>query len=209
MNEDNVISISANGAATAHPNIKMQKFPTVLILASGRGARYRAGGGGTHKLEAMLGGREVLQVTIEAVRAAGLPLHLEQWSGHAGMGEALASAVASTAQSPGWLVLPGDMPLVLPATLLAVAAAVRQGASAAQPSVDRQRGHPVGFSAMHRERLIALAGDQGARALLSELRAAGEVTDVPCDDQGVLLDIDTPDDLVRAAALWRARHPQG
>ena len=209
MHPGPAISITANASPTAFPAAFPGGSPTVLILASGRGERYRAGGGITHKLEALLAGREVLQMTIATVRAAGLPLHLEQWAGHAGMGEALASAVAATAKSPGWLILPGDMPLVMPSTLLSVAASVRQGASAAQPSIDRQRGHPVGFAAIHRQRLISLTGDQGARALLSELRASGEVVDVPCDDQGVLLDIDTPDDLLRAGALWRARQPQG
>jgi molybdenum cofactor cytidylyltransferase len=208
MNPGNAISITANTPSAAFSRILPGESPTVLILASGRGDRYRAAGGNTHKLEAMLAGREVLQVTISAARAAGLPLHLEQWAGHTGMGEALAAAVAATANSPGWLILPGDMPLVLASTLQAVAAAVRQGASAAQPSVDRQRGHPVGFASAHRQRLMSITGDQGARALLSELRATGEVVDVPCNDQGVLLDIDTPDDLLRATDLWRARHPQ-
>ena len=46
----------------------------------------------------------------------------------------------------GWLVLPGDMPLVQPATLLAVARALDHHAVAYAQHRGR-RGHPVGFAA--------------------------------------------------------------
>lgn len=180
-------------------------FPTVLILASGRGLRFRAAGGQSHKLQALLAGRGVMARTVESVQAAGLPWHLEHSQDHAGMGDSLASAVRATANATGWLILPADMPLVLPTTLVEVAAALQSGASAAQPILEGRRGHPVGFSARHFEPLAALAGDQGARSLLSNLRAAGEVVDIPTGDPGILLDIDTPQDLVRAEALWLAR----
>ncbi len=47
--------------------------PTVLVLASGRGERFAASGGGTHKLQALLAGKPVLQHTLAAVAASGLP----------------------------------------------------------------------------------------------------------------------------------------
>lgn len=184
--------------------------PTVLVLASGQGARYRAGGGQTHKLQALLAGRPVLERTLESVRRAGLPLHLEHSSLHAGMGDSLAAAVRATPAAHGWLILPADMPLALPRTLLAVASALQSdGAAAAQPVVDGRRGHPVGFASRHFERLATLTGDQGARSLLSALRAAGAVMDITTDDAGALLDIDTPQDLAQAEALWRARLGSG
>ena len=86
-------------------------FPTVLILASGRGERFKASGGMVHKLQALLAGKPVLQRTLDTVRASGLPWHLED-AGHPGMGDSIAAAVRATAGAPGWLVLPGDLPSV-------------------------------------------------------------------------------------------------
>lgn len=180
-------------------------LPTVLVLASGKGRRYREAGGTTHKLDALLAGKPVLEHTLDAVRASGLAWHLERQPLHGGMGDALAAAVAATWESEGWLVLPADMPLVLPATLRAVALALQAGASAAQPVVGGRPGHPVGFAAHQRESLRALAGDEGARLVLARLRETGQVVALPCDDAGALEDIDTPTDLRRAEALWRER----
>ncbi|GAB7539203.1 hypothetical protein BGC_54270 [Burkholderia sp. 3C] len=64
-------------------------------------------------------------------------------------------------------------------------------ATIAAPWFDGQRGHPVGFAAVHRDALAALDGDAGARALL----VAHEVARVEVDDPGVLRDVDTRDDL--------------
>ena len=47
--------------------------PTVIVLASGRGERFRAAGGSGHKLQAALAGATVLEHTLTAVRASGLP----------------------------------------------------------------------------------------------------------------------------------------
>src|SRR5512140_947872 len=119
--------------------------PVVLVLASGRGDRFIASGGSGSKLQALLGGIPVLQRTLAAVRASGLPWHLED-AGHAGMGDSIAAAVRLTRDAAGWLVLPGDLPLVQPQTLRAVAAALAQHAIVV-PHFHGQRGHPVGFAA--------------------------------------------------------------
>ena len=176
----------------------------MLVLASGRGERFRASGGTVHKLQALLGGQAVLARTLDAVRASGLPWHVED-AGHPGMGDSIAAAVRATAGAPGWLVLPADLPLIQPQTLLAVAQALGQGAGAAQPVFQGQRGHPVGFGAACGEALLALSGAQGAAAVLRAQRDAGRLVDVPVDDEGVVTDIDTVDDLARAQELWRQR----
>jgi molybdenum cofactor cytidylyltransferase len=182
--------------------------PIILILASGQGRRFRAAGGATHKLAALLAGRPVLERTLDAARQSGLPWHLEQ-AGHPGMGDALAAAVGATANAGGWLILPADMPMVLPDTLQRVADAITHGALAAQPKCQGRGGHPVGFARGNRERLLALNGDEGARSILAELRAAGRVVELPSDDAGCLEDIDTPDDLQRAERLCQARRSTG
>lgn len=184
------------------------ELPCVLILASGRGERFRASGGTLHKLSAPLGGSTVLEHTLAAVRASGLPWHLED-AGHPGMGDSLAAAVRATAGAPGWLVLPADLPLVRPQTLRLVADALRTGARAAQPVHSGERGHPVGFGAACGEALMALGGPQGGAPVLKALREAGAVVQVEVDDAGVLADIDTLQDLARAETLLQARRKGG
>lgn len=183
---------------SAHP------LPTVIVLASGRGERFRAAGGTGSKLQAGLAGQAVLAHTLDAVRASGLPWHLED-VGHPGMGDSIAAAVRATSDATGWLILPGDLPLVHAATLRAVAAALSGTVHAAQPRFKGERGHPVGFAAACFAQLAALAGNLGAAPVLRALREAGAVSDVEVDDIGIVTDVDTPESLAQAERLLLAR----
>ena len=115
------------------------------------------------------------------------------------MGHSIAAGVAERSGATGWLVLPGDMPLVRPASLLAVAGALEQFPVAYAQHRGR-RGHPVGFAAELYSELILLRGDEGARRIVARYPAQG----VELDDPGVLLDVDTEADL---EALRRAVAP--
>ena len=77
--------ITAPCSTTTPPGL-----PVVLVLASGRGDRFVASGGQVHKLRALLAGVPVLEHTLAAVRASGLPWHLED-AGHPGMGDSIAA----------------------------------------------------------------------------------------------------------------------
>lgn len=179
--------------------------PVVLVLASGRGARFAASGGAVHKLRAPLGGTTVLEHTLAAVRASGLPWHLED-AGHPGMGDSIAAAVRATADAPGWLVLPGDLPLVQPQTLRTMAAALADpGCAVAMPVHHGERGHPVGFSAECLQGLLVLTGEQGAASVVRQQAQLGRVVWVDVDDLGTVTDVDTVQDLERAARLLEAR----
>ncbi len=178
-------------------------LPTVLVLASGRGERFAASGGRVHKLQALLAGKPVLQHTLDAVIASGLPWHLED-AGHPGMGDSIAAAVRATAGAAGWLILPADLPLVRGATLRAVAAALRQQ-PVAVPMYQGERGHPVGFSAACLDRLLDLKGNQGAAPVLRACQAINSVAFLALDDIGIVTDVDTVEDLARAEALLAAR----
>ena len=79
-------------------------LPTVIVLASGRGERFRAAGGSGHKLEAPLGTGTVLGTTLAAVRASGLPWHLED-AGHPGMGDSIQAAKAGVLEVADVLVV--------------------------------------------------------------------------------------------------------
>jgi molybdenum cofactor cytidylyltransferase len=173
--------------------------PVVLVLASGRGERFLASGGTGSKLHALLGGKPVLERTLDAVRASGLPWHLED-SGHEGMGDCIAAAVRATCDAPGWLVLPGDLPLVRPQTLQAVAAALAHNA-VVLAHYRGQRGHPVGFGASCRDALLLLEGHQGAAPVVRAQAAVQPVAQLELDDPGIVTDIDTLQDLAQAERL--------
>jgi molybdenum cofactor cytidylyltransferase len=177
--------------------------PTVLVLASGRGERFIASGGSTHKLQALLAGKPVLQHTLDAVAASGLPWHLEN-AGHPGMGDSIAAAVRATSGASGWLILPADLPLVQGATLRAVAEMLAQRAVVI-PVFNGVRGHPVGFSATCRAGLLALKGDQGAASVVRAQEAVNCVTFIDVADPGTVTDIDTLEDLRRAEMLLGQR----
>ncbi|NML44884.1 NTP transferase domain-containing protein [Ramlibacter sp. G-1-2-2] len=166
--------------------------PIVLVLASGRGERFVASGGRGSKLQALLAGQTVLERTLAAVRASGLPWHVED-AGHPGMGDSIAAAVRATRGAAGWLVLPGDLPLIAPESLRAVAAALRQS-TVVLPFHEGQRGHPVGFGAVHVHALTELEGAEGAAAIVCQAKPLR----LDLDDAGIVADIDTLADLAAA-----------
>lgn len=167
-------------------------LPTVLVLASGQGTRFTASGGVGHKLQADLGGKTVLQRTLDAVRASGLSWHLED-AGHPGMGDSIAAAVRATPDANGWLVLPADLPLIAAQTLLELAQAAPE-AEVLLPVFAGQRGHPVRFA---RACGAALAGLQGAKGA-SSVVASRTPREWAVQDPGCVTDIDTLDDLQHA-----------
>ncbi|MDD2667574.1 nucleotidyltransferase family protein [Zoogloea sp.] len=114
----------------------------------------------------------------------------------AGMGHSLAAGVAASLEAAGWLVALADMPFVQVATLRSVADALNAGAALAAPFHNGQRGHPVAFAARWRDQLLALTGDEGARAVVGNNR--GLLSRIDTADAGVLRDVDTPQDLALA-----------
>jgi molybdenum cofactor cytidylyltransferase len=191
-------------APSPHPPIAP---PTVLLLAAGRGTRFLASGGSTHKLQALLHGKTVLQHTLDAVVAAGLPYQVVAPTHDGlllGMGDSIARGVAATHGAAGWLVLPADLPMIAPATIRAVAGALAaSGAAVVQPRVLGQAAHPVAFSAACREGLLALAGsrsDAGARSIVQHYQALELLHTLALADAGALMDVDTVDDLARVSS---------
>jgi molybdenum cofactor cytidylyltransferase len=190
----------------------MSSQRTIVVLAAGRSERF---GAGRHKLAQPLGATSVLAQTLaraiashlrtvvvttaafvdvarSSVAARDVVVLPEAGSGAAslGMGASIAAGVRASPDSAGWLVLPGDMPLVRPATLLAVARALDHHA-VAYAQYRGRRGHPVGFAAELYPELTELSGDEGARRIIARYPAFA----VDLDDPGILVDIDTEDDL--------------
>ena len=199
----------------------MASSPAVIVLAAGKGARFE---GMQHKLEQSLGDSTVLGTTLRHVIASQLNVVVVTTAKLAalarahvaardvvvlpevggagsealGMGYSISAGVSARPDALGWLVLPGDMPLVQPATLLAVARELAQHAVVYAQHKGR-RGHPVGFSAELYSELVALQGDEGARRLVSRYPAFG----VEVDDPGVQVDVDTQTDLETTRRLIR------
>lgn len=181
-----------------------------VLLAAGSGSRF-GGEKLLHPLEdgvaiAAHAARNLLAVVPEVVavvRWGDFPLYdmLEEegcqvtmFQGAArGMGASLAHGIGQARGADGWLVALADMPRIAPATIAAIAGALRRGADIAAPAYRGERGHPVGFAARLRDELLALDGDEGARAVLARHRDALQL--VECPDPNVLYDIDRKSDL--------------
>eukprot|EP00659_Diplonema_papillatum_P022248 gene22248-34126_t len=103
------------------------------------------------------------------------------------MGDSIAAGVAASGPSAGWLVVLGDMPFILPASIEQVMAGLEEDGISA-PVHAGQYGHPVGFGRSFGPALIALTGDRGAKPLF----AKASVQEVVVDDPGVLWDVDVP-----------------
>ena len=187
-----------------------RKAPSVVVilLAAGRGERFKASGAQVDKLNAPLAGVRVRDHVLRSVQASGLPWHIverehTQHLAQPGMGDSIASGVAATAGAQGWLILPADLPLVRPATLLAVAQALRQH-PVVVPWYQGEKGHPVGFDASCGDALQALRGDGGARSVVAQ-RGAWRLE---VSDRGAVLDVDTLDALAQAEVLLQRPAPQ-
>ena len=181
-----------------------------LLLAAGHGRRF----GGDKLLQPLADGTPVAVAAAQALKAAcadsiavlrpeqdALAALLEAEglrvvrcaAARSGMGYSLAAGVAASRDARGWLVALADMPCIRVATLQAVAELIGGGAALAAPSYAGRRGHLVGFAARWRGALLALEGDEGARAILEQSRFLLHVLET--DDPGVLQDVDSPADL--------------
>lgn len=187
----------------------MTSKPVVIVLAAGKGERFLASGGKTHKLAASLVGTTVLQRVIRAVEESGLDLHVVKHSpGSGGMADSIAAGVSATPQAAGWLILPGDLPMIQPQSLRLVANGLLLH-KVVVPHYRQQQGHPVAFRHECFAALSALSGDTGAKAVVQKYRLVKEVFDLVLDDAGLVTDIDTVDDLRQAEeSLMRTVNPE-
>jgi molybdenum cofactor cytidylyltransferase len=198
----------------------IKRRPAVVVLAAGRGSRFRGVG---HKLEQPIsaadGADSLLTRTLRHAIATQLPVvvvttpalaptvhrlvaardvvTLPEHDAHGrpqpiGMGHSIVAGVSASGAADGWLILPADMPLVRPDTILAVAHGLER-----YPVCYAQyrgiQGHPVGFGTELYSELMALQGDEGARRIVARYAAQP----IGVDDPGVHIDVDTAEDLAR------------
>lgn len=111
-----------------------------------------------------------------------------------GMAASLRAGIASLPlDADGAFVFLGDMPRIPPAVLAPLARLIAEGHAAAAPAFQGQRGHPAVFARALFPDLVALTGDEGARAVLQRVGPA--LVEAP--DDGVLFDVDEAGDLER------------
>jgi molybdenum cofactor cytidylyltransferase len=199
--------------------VEVPRKVAVLVLAAGRGTRM----GGPNKMLAEIGGKPIVRHAVEAALASrARPVIVV--TGHEG--DRVAAAVKgldvtrvhnpdyaeglSTSLKAGIGALPpdtdlavvalGDMPDVTGALIEKLTAAINPatGALVAVPTREGRRGNPVVWSRRFFEDLAKLEGDTGARHLIVQNNEA--VIEVPVEDEGAFLDIDTPEALAQANA---------
>ena len=96
------------------------------------------------------------------------------------------------------VVCPVDHPAIRPATVPRLLAAIERGAGLAVPVHEGSRGHPIAIAPRLVDAIESLDLEVGLRQLLE--REAGSLVEVPVDDPGTVLDLDTPEDYERLLA---------
>ncbi len=164
-----------------------------------------------HAVEAATGSSCVDTVVVignEATRAraglAGRSVRIVENKDYAqGLATSLRAGIAAVpADCDAVVVLLGDMPQVTANHVdrLIAAFAPHEGRAICVATRTAKRGNPVLWARTYFDEMLALDGDQGARALIRKHEDA--VCEVEMDDDGVLVDLDTPEAL---AAFHAAR----
>ncbi len=189
-----------------------------LMLAAGQSRRM----GPTIKLLADLDGKPMLRHSLETLLAADiqgvtvvtgheapqvrdvvkdLPVRFANSPAYAsGLSETVKSGIAALPEdADGVLICLGDMPRLTVETLNRLIAAFDpiEGRAICVPVHRGKRGNPVLFGRRFFAEIMELSGDTGAKSLIGAYE--DQVAEVPVDDPGILLDLDTP------AALDMAR----
>lgn len=198
---------------SAPPAPRAPRMPTIaaVVLAAGQSRRM----GRDNKLLAVIDGKTMVARVVDAVLASpARPVvvvlgHQAETVRTAlsgrdvtfvvnpdfaeGLSTSLRAGIAALpAGVDGALVCLGDMPNVKPEHVDRLIAAFNptEGRAICVPTKDGKRGNPVLWAARFFAEMKTVAGDVGAKHLIGEF--ADLVREVPIDDPGVLLDIDTP-----------------
>jgi len=194
-----------------------------LILAAGSSTRM-----GSFKPLLPIAGESVIARVIGMFRAAGIE-RIGVVTGHAaekldpvvhdlgaipvrnvdyerGMYSSIQTGVGSLLPSvEACFLLPVDIPLVRPETVAAVAEAFAAGrAPITYPRFNGQRGHPPLISQALFAEILAGKGEGGLRELLKRYQSLA--ADVDVLDEGVMLDMDTPEAYAQLVGLAERRH---
>lgn len=189
--------------------------PTAIVLAAGKGERYD----GVKQL-ATVDNKTLLQHVLDSVRAINWEFKpilvlgyeanyvlssinpegfrvVENGDWKEGMSTSLKQGVAEAPEpSSGFIFFLSDMPLVNPPIIEKVLEKAADGASIVAPVFQGERGFPVYLDRRWKTQLLdEVAGDKGARKIIKQNRE--DLTPVPTDDRGIIMDVNQKDDLAR------------
>lgn len=180
-----------------------------VVPAAGSGERF-----GGAKLRADLDGKMLIERTVGSLRDAGVddivlvvgletgtlleardvrvvvnpdPSHGMFSSLQAGLADITADAI---------LILPGDMPFVLAATIRSLVQVYEARGGIVSPRCGGKRGHPVVLPPDIRQEILDADPGSTLHHVLNAHR--GLRIDLDVEDRGVLRDVDTQEDLARA-----------
>jgi len=125
----------------------------------------------------------------------------------AGLSTSLAAGIAALPEEcEGAIVVLGDMPRIDPEVIDRLIAAFDpvEGRAIVVPTRRGKRGNPVLFAKRFFDEMADVSGDVGARHLIGQYEEL--VVEIECEDDGVLLDVDTPEALagIRGAGIREA-----
>jgi putative nucleotidyltransferase with HDIG domain len=204
---------------------KSRRSPALaaLILAAGYSSRM-----GQFKPLLPLDGRSVIESTINTFRKAGIT-RIIVVTGHEavqlqpllksrkipavhnpdyanGMYSSVQAGINSLPEdTDACFLMPADIPLVRPVTIRAITERyASDGPSIIYPAFQGERGHPPLITRRLFPDILAGDGKGGLRALLQSREA--DACEIEVFDEGVLLDMDTPEDYARMTMLAPRRH---
>ncbi|SDD54021.1 NTP transferase domain-containing protein [Kordiimonas lacus] len=198
----------------AQPNVQP------IVLAAGRSSRS----GAQNKLLSRMNGHTVVRQTLAAVSQTGFnpPILVTGHEGEAvaealsglnytrahnsafkdGMAGSLKRGLAHLPETAEFVcVCLGDMPFVKPETIKALAEAGNRLSEFKMfiPTFNGKRGNPVLWHRDMVEALLTIEGDKGGRQMIHDHENL--VCEVPVDDHGILIDLDTPEALAQFGAV--------
>lgn len=197
---------------------KYTSAPTAaaIVLAAGKSSRAK----NIHKLLSTLGGKTVIASTVDSLLGI-KNLQVVVVTGHKsteinacladknmstihnpnfeqGMGSSLAVGIAALNETTNHaLVCLGDMPFVQQETIekMLETAANLSGTAIFIPTFHGKRGHPVLWPKRFFNDLKNLQSETGGKQILRD--NPEKIIEVPVDDAGILIDLDTPEMLAQ------------
>lgn len=101
-----------------------------------------------------------------------------------------------------WFLVPADHPVLSSDIVIALLEAARANPGRILvPTCRGRSGHPTVFTWKHALEVNDIPSGMGFNWLIR--RHAADVVHVPVENEGVLLDLDTPEDYERLKSLWR------
>ncbi len=194
-----------------------------LIVAAGYSSRM-----GTFKPLLPLGEKTVIEAAVDSLRFGGihdirvivgyraaelypvlesLPVSIIDNPNYAaGMFSSVITGLKTFANdAEGFLLLPGDNPLIRKRSIKDLLQTYRQtGAAVTYPVFNNQRGHPPLISSKCFADILSDDGAYGLRKILE--RFDSDSMDIGVADQGILLDIDTMEDYEKLTCFYANRN---